>query len=1789
MSRGNKVKKGLSLLIALVMMIGSFSSLVYADGSELRSVKEDLYEEAQEKIEPQVMDNLQKENLTEVLVYMRDQVDTEMVAKATKDAVSNSMTPYNTKMAVRTGVVEALKDKAEMTQVNLINYLEQEMENGNVEEITSYHIVNMVYVKATKEVIENISYMPEVEKIYENKVHQMDFPELEKSEVVPSGTEPEWNITRVKADQAWDLGFDGAGAVVGSLDSGVDWTHPALQNKWRGYNPSTGATDPTKSWFDPVYGATLPEDSDSHGTHVMGTMVGKEPDGNNPIGVAPGAKWISARVFNTAGSTTDAILLSAAEWMLHPGGDPAAAPDVVNNSWGGGAGIDDWYREAVINWRSAQIVPVFSAGNQRSGEPAPWPGSISCPANYPESFAVAAVDKYDARASFSKLGPSPYDETLIKPNISGPGVSIYSSIPGGYTSGYSGTSMSAPHVSGTVALLASANQSLSVDDIERILTDTADPLTDTTYPEAPNFGYGYGMVDAFEAVSSVASGTGFITGRVLVEGEDNELPVINHEQTITEAYVGSDIEILAEISDDVSITEVDLLVQAEGASYWMLAPMSIIEGDHKAGTYKGTITYDMLMGDSITYKIRARDYTGDVVVSQDYNIEISFGVIPDEYTQGFEDNALGWTIEGDWEWGEAIADFDPIPYEGANLAGTVLGENHSGSADDWMITPPIDLRDASLEAATLRFNHWYNTYNNLDYGTVLVTNNYGETWTQVGPQYFGASEDWEEVVVNLADYIGSSDPVFAAFRFVSNSYTHREGWYVDNVRLVGVDTDAPETITDLNAEPNLRGIKLDWTASTEGDFDHYNIYRSETAGGPYTLVAESVNNGYIDMEAPYNIEQYYVVTAVDFSRNESGYSNESNATATPYTALFGTDFEEDNGGFVTGVTTGTANDWEWGIPTSGPNVAASGEKLWATNLEGNYTARNDSYIESPAITIPENSGAVLTFTHWFDFEGTSTLWDYGQVQVSNDDGVTWTNITPTPEERYGRRIQEWSIEEISLSEYDGQTIKIRFFFHSDGSVYYSGWYVDDVYIMAADVDEGEEEPVDPPAEPELEPSPEEIAEKEAYVEPAAPNYNLKKTAVNELDKYEIVSNEEVENVTMAIGGIPVVDGVVTVLETGRTVKADPVTGKFSMRVPKGTYTLRAEAYGYTPKEASVTVVEDGTVRENFVLETMPRGTIHGRVFDRYYKNPAVNATVRIVEDSRIESVTTDEYGYFTMPDVLIGDYTLKVVAEGFDPGEFPVKVKANDITEVQLGLKRFVGYEDEIVYDDGTGENALVLNAAPNGLAVRFTPEQFGKVTGVNIYIWGNDWPAPGGNRLGFTIYSTDENGTPHKVGEPIFVDDLVRGAWNYIDLSGLGFSTDRDFYISTIQDAAGTSCPGTGIDEDSPYADRSYMNLDGEFQLISEEGIIGGLMMRATVENSVSTPAITNLEEINYTNQDSITVEGTVGADCKVNVYVNGEIAASGDSEDLEFAIDVNLPQEENLIMVTSELDGVQTEPSPEVKVIKDKVAPVLVVDEPLDNAKINKEVVHVIGNVKDNIKLEQLLINEEEISIEATGNFDERVIVNAGENTITVKAIDGGGNETIITRTIIVELEEPEITNIEPSEDIELREGDTLTVSFNAPEGGEGYFRILLPFGLEDNDIGIPMDEVDGLYTGIWTVPTGYVGTDLQVQVVYISESGFEVTEIAEGKLTLIGEMEDIPVSATVVDDEAFDAVYLEDNAEAQRKLIEWINSGNQIYMKLNEDTLVDADGNRVNIEDLPERITYFDEDGEVLFFEK
>jgi bacillopeptidase F len=311
----------------------------------------------------------------------------------------------------------------------------------------------------------------------------------------------EWNLSLIRAPEVWTtLGISGTGAVVAGMDTGVDWLHPALQANYRGYNPH-GPANHRGNWYDPVTGSLYPIDDHGHGTHTLGTAVGR--DG---IGVAPGARWIGVKVLDRYGYGYDSWIHAGFQWLLAPDGDPSLAPDVVNCSWGDENGASTEFQADLRALRAAGIFVVFANGN--SG---PGPGTVISPASLPEAFAVGAGDSEDRVANFSSRGPSPWGE--VRPHVVAPGVSVLSALPGGIYGTMSGTSMATPHVAGLVALLRAVSPTVTITDVARIITATAVPLSTTV----PNNDSGWGRVDAFAAVALLMN-AGMVQGTVTPRG-----------------------------------------------------------------------------------------------------------------------------------------------------------------------------------------------------------------------------------------------------------------------------------------------------------------------------------------------------------------------------------------------------------------------------------------------------------------------------------------------------------------------------------------------------------------------------------------------------------------------------------------------------------------------------------------------------------------------------------------------------------------------------------------------------------------------------------------------------------------------------------------------------------------------------------------------------------------------------------------------------------------------------------------------------------------------------------------------------------------------------------------------------------------------------------------------------------------------------------------------------------------------------------------------------------------------
>ena len=159
-------------------------------------------------------------------------------------------------------------------------------------------------------------------------------------------TAVEPSLNHVKASQAWALGYKGQGVVVAGADTGVRWTHRAIKNQYRGFDPATGTADHNYNWRDAWAGvnsvcplnSTVPCDDNDHGTHTVGTIVGDD-GGANQIGVAPEAEWIACK--NMAeGWGVVPTYMDCMQWFIAPtdlagnNPDPTKSPDVVNNSWG---------------------------------------------------------------------------------------------------------------------------------------------------------------------------------------------------------------------------------------------------------------------------------------------------------------------------------------------------------------------------------------------------------------------------------------------------------------------------------------------------------------------------------------------------------------------------------------------------------------------------------------------------------------------------------------------------------------------------------------------------------------------------------------------------------------------------------------------------------------------------------------------------------------------------------------------------------------------------------------------------------------------------------------------------------------------------------------------------------------------------------------------------------------------------------------------------------------------------------------------------------------------------------------------------------------------------------------------------------------------------------------------------------------------------------------------------------------------------------------------------------------
>lgn len=269
-----------------------------------------------------------------------------------------------------------------------------------------------------------------------------------------------WGVDRVDAEKIWTT-TTADPIKVGVLDTGIDLSHPDLQGNIK------GGVNTIRPWRTAA-------DDNGHGTHVAGIIAAL----NNTIGVVgvgPAIDLYAVKVLDRNGSGWISDVIEGLQWSA------TNNMQVVNMSLGLDTDVQSFH-DAVIAAKAAGITEVAAAGNSGPGD-----ATVIYPAKYPEVIAVAATNKTDGQPWWSSTGP--------EVDLAAPGDAIYSTYRGGIYKTLSGTSMSAPHVTGAAAVVLATHGGFTPDQVQNHLQSTAEKLIGLSTNQQ-----GAGLVDVEKAV-----------------------------------------------------------------------------------------------------------------------------------------------------------------------------------------------------------------------------------------------------------------------------------------------------------------------------------------------------------------------------------------------------------------------------------------------------------------------------------------------------------------------------------------------------------------------------------------------------------------------------------------------------------------------------------------------------------------------------------------------------------------------------------------------------------------------------------------------------------------------------------------------------------------------------------------------------------------------------------------------------------------------------------------------------------------------------------------------------------------------------------------------------------------------------------------------------------------------------------------------------------------------------------------------------------------------------------------
>ncbi len=318
-------------------------------------------------------------------------------------------------------------------------------------------------------------------------------------------TNSQYALASVSAFAGWEYEVGNSSRVtIAVIDTGIDGTHPDLTGK---------LTNTTSRAFDPNSGAASannpPTPACNHATRVAGVAAASTDNGTQVAGMSWGAQLLSLKVFTDASCpsvscadagclTNDPGIIAAINHAVTLQNTAAVGKVVINMSLGGAGACPGAVQTAITNAVAAGVPVIVASGNDG--------GAVNDPGNCAGAIPVGATDSNNAIASFSSRGAE-----LAANGLVAPGVSVLTTDQGGGTASATGTSFSAPMVSGLAALILSAKPTFTVAQVSAALRGGADSVGVAGYGVAASGALGTssgaGRMDAFRTMRLAVKGT----------------------------------------------------------------------------------------------------------------------------------------------------------------------------------------------------------------------------------------------------------------------------------------------------------------------------------------------------------------------------------------------------------------------------------------------------------------------------------------------------------------------------------------------------------------------------------------------------------------------------------------------------------------------------------------------------------------------------------------------------------------------------------------------------------------------------------------------------------------------------------------------------------------------------------------------------------------------------------------------------------------------------------------------------------------------------------------------------------------------------------------------------------------------------------------------------------------------------------------------------------------------------------------------------------------------------------